>query len=120
MMFRKALFEEVGGMDEWNLPTSYNDVDFCLRFLEKGYRNLWTPYSLLHHHESKTRGPDDTAQKRRRAHAELYYFHQKWGQLVGRDPYYNPNLTLEKEDFSLAEPPRTLPYITGAPSRMVG
>jgi GT2 family glycosyltransferase len=120
MMFRKALFEEVGGMDEWNLPTSYNDVDFCLRFLEKGYRNLWTPYSLMHHHESKTRGPDDTATKRRRAHAELYYFHQKWGQLVGRDPYYNPNLTLEKEDFSLAEPPRTLPYITGTPSRMVG
>jgi GT2 family glycosyltransferase len=55
MMFRKVLFEEAGGMDERNLPTSYNDLDFCLRLLEKGYRNVWTPYALLYHHESKTR-----------------------------------------------------------------
>jgi GT2 family glycosyltransferase len=118
MMFRKVLFEEAGGMDERNLPTSYNDVDFCLRLLEKGYRNVWTPYALLYHHESKTRGPDNTAVKRRRAYAELYYFHQKWGHLVVRDPYYNPNLTLAAEDFSLAEPPRTLAFINGTLTRI--
>jgi O-antigen biosynthesis protein len=118
MTFRKALFETVGGMDDRYLPTSYNDVDFCLRVLEKGYRNVWTPYAVLHHYESKTRGLDDTAVKQRRAYSELYHFHHRWGRFISRDPYYNPNLTLASEDFSLASPPRTLAFITSGPPPM--
>jgi glycosyltransferase involved in cell wall biosynthesis len=113
MVFRKLLFDEVGGMDERNLPVAYSDIDFCLRLLEKGYRNVWSPYALLYHYESKSRGYEDTAVKQRRFSGEISSFLRRWGHVVAYDPCYNPNLSLVTADFDfgLAEPPRTLSFI---------
>lgn len=103
---RKKLFEEIGGFDEINLPVSFNDVDFCLKILKAGYRNLWTPFAILVHHESATRGLENTPEKIKRSHQEIAVMRQRWGSLLDADPAYNPNLTLEHEDWSLALPPR--------------
>ena len=101
LLVRKSVFEEVGGLDEENLPVAFNDVDFCLKVREAGYRNIWTPYAELYHHESISRGSDDTPAKRARAKAEVTYMRRTWGQALDNDPAYNPNLTLAHEDFSL-------------------
>jgi len=101
LLVRKAVFEEVGGLDAENLPVAFNDVDFCLKVRAAGYRNLWTPYAELYHHESVSRGSDDTKAKRARAQAEADYMRRTWGEALYNDPAYNPNLTLAHEDFSL-------------------
>ncbi|MQT14261.1 glycosyltransferase family 2 protein [Segnochrobactrum spirostomi] len=106
LVVRKELYEAVGGLDETNLKIAYNDVDFCLRLRERGYRNVWTPYAELYHHESATRGLEDDPVKLTRFRAEFAYMQRRWGALLANDPAYNPNLTLEREDFSLAWPPR--------------
>ncbi|SHF55021.1 Glycosyltransferase, GT2 family [Microbulbifer donghaiensis] len=102
LLLRKSVFEEVGGLDEENLAVSFNDVDLCLKVREAGYRNLWTPNAELYHHESVSRGADDTMAKRRRAQREAEYMRKRWGNQLDTDPAYNPNLTLVHEDFSLA------------------
>ncbi|MFA0813008.1 glycosyltransferase family 2 protein [Microbulbifer epialgicus] len=102
LLLRKKVFEEVGGLNEEDLAVSFNDVDLCLKVREAGYRNLWTPYAELYHHESVSRGADDTMIKRRRAQREAEYMRSQWGDLLDKDPAYNPNLTLVHEDFSLA------------------
>ena len=81
------------------------DVDFCLRVQEAGYVNVWTPYAQLYHHESATRGVEDSPEKQNRFNGEVAYMAQRWPSI--RDDYaYNPNLTLEHLDFGLAWPPR--------------
>lgn len=100
-MVRKAVFEEVGGLNEADLAVAFNDVDLCIKVREAGYRNLWTPYAELYHHESVSRGAEDTAAKRVRANGEAAYMRRTWGTLLDHDPAYNPNLTLVHEDFSL-------------------
>ena len=102
LLVRKSIFEQVGGLNEENLAVAFNDVDLCLKVREAGYRNLWTPNAELYHHESVSRGADDTAAKRRRAQGEAEYMRKRWGKLLDTDPAYNPNLTLVHEDFSLA------------------
>lgn len=99
---RRSVYQEVGGLDEVNLKVAYNDVDFCLRVDEAGYRNLWTPYAELYHHESLSRGSDDTTAKARRFRSEFKYMQQRWNTQVWQDPAYNPNLANDQEDFSLA------------------
>jgi GT2 family glycosyltransferase len=106
LLVRKKIFEAVGGLDEKNLRIEYNDVDFCLKVREAGYRNLWTPYSELYHHESISRGLDDTPEKQARSQQEIQSMKSRWGQKLIQDPYYSPNLTQRFEDFSLAWPPR--------------
>jgi len=105
LMVRKAVFDQVGGLDE-NLPVAFNDVDFCLRVREKGYRNVWTPYAEMIHHESASRGSERTPQQKARFKSEVDYMMGRWGDSLQRDPAYNPNLTLDYDDFSLAWPPR--------------
>ena len=101
MMLRKQVFEEVGCFDE-NLAAAYNDVDLCLKIREKGYLVVYTPYARLYHHESFSRGYPDTLKKQERFLAEIEYLRARWGHLIDRgDPYYNPNLTLDRLDFSL-------------------
>jgi GT2 family glycosyltransferase len=107
MVFRKQVFEQVGGLNEKDLPVAFNDVDFCLRVREAGYRNLWTPFAQLYHHESISRGRDDTPAKLARAASEADYMRRKWGSLLDRDPAYNPNLALSIRGFDLAWPPRS-------------
>jgi hypothetical protein len=67
---------------------------------------VWTPYALLTHHESVSRGYEDTPEKRARFASEVAFMKQKWGRQLEYDPYYNPNLTLDREDFTLATHPR--------------
>jgi GT2 family glycosyltransferase len=106
MVIRRSTFEEVGGFDEKNLAVSYNDVDLCLRIQAAGYRNLYTPFAQLYHHESASRGEDATEQNRARSQSEIEYMWKQWGDLLLHDPAYNPNLSLERENYSLASPPR--------------
>lgn len=101
LLVRKVIYEEVGGLDEINLTVAFNDVDFCLEVLSKGYRNLWTPYAELYHHESRSRGQDDTPEKKKRFEKEVLFMKSKWGDFLNHDNYYNENLTLVHEDFSL-------------------
>jgi glycosyltransferase involved in cell wall biosynthesis len=106
LLVRKSTYDAVGGLNERALKVAFNDVDFCLRLLDAGYRNVWTPYALLYHHESISRGPEDTPEKQARFRAEVEWMQKHWGPRLLQDPAYNPNLTLEQEDFSLAVPPR--------------
>lgn len=105
LIIRKSIFEQVDGLDETNLKIAFNDVDFCLRVHEAGYRNVWTPYAELYHHESATRGQEDTPQKQERFMQEVIYIKSRWPN-IQNDYAYNPNLTLDHEDFGLAWPPR--------------
>lgn len=108
LVIRKEIYTEVGGLDEEHLAVAFNDIDFCLKVREAGYRNLWTPLAKLYHHESYSRGCDDTPEKKARFEKEVVYMLQRWGAHLFTDPYYNPNLTLEAADFSLAWPPRVV------------
>ncbi|BBI73214.2 hypothetical protein HAALTHF_28000n [Vreelandella aquamarina] len=109
LVVQKKRFEAVGGLNETELQVACNDVDLCLRLREAGYRNVFTPYADLYHHESATRGFEDTPEKKARFEKERQYMIQRWGSVMSNDPAYNPNLTLDHEDFSLAWPPRVAP-----------
>lgn len=106
LIVRKSVYQEVNGLDEDNLAVAFNDVDFCLRLCAAGYRNIWTPYAELYHHESATRGTDHTVEKRARFLREVHYMKTRWATDSVADFAYSPNLTLRHEDFSLAWPPR--------------
>ncbi len=106
LVVRKAVFEEVGGFDEVNLPIAFNDVDLCLKIGQKGYRNVWTPQARLYHHESISRGSDQVAERVDHFNAEISFMLQKWESVLESDPYYNLNLNLTSADFSMAFPPR--------------
>jgi len=101
MLVRREVFDQVGGLDQ-HLQVAFNDVDFCLKVREKGYRNVWTPYAGLYHHESLSRGVENSPEKRARFESEVRFMLEKWGSLLERDPFYNPNLTLDREDFGLS------------------
>ncbi|HEY2028432.1 MAG TPA: glycosyltransferase family 2 protein [Myxococcales bacterium] len=105
---RKQIYQRLSGFDE-RLAVAFNDVDFCLRVRRGGLRNLWTPYATLLHHESKSRGKDDAPEKRARFRREIEFMRRHWGDVIAYDPAYNPNLTFDAEDFSLAWPPRVAP-----------
>lgn len=105
LIVKKSIFEQVGGLDEENLKIAFNDVDFCLRVQEAGYINVWTPFAELYHHESATRGLEDTPEKKERFSNEVLYVQARWPK-IQEDYTYNPNLTLDHEDFGLAWPPR--------------
>jgi GT2 family glycosyltransferase len=97
---RKEVFVKVGGLDDENLTVAFNDVDFCLRVVDAGYRNLYTPYCELYHHESLSRGADVGSEKALRFEKEVHYMQKKWGSVISNDPCYNPNLSL-RHGFSL-------------------
>jgi len=102
LIVRKSVYEEVGGLNENDLKVAFNDVDFCLKVKSAGYRNVWTPYAELYHHESLSRGAEDTPEKIARFNAEVAYMKETWRELLENDPAYNPNLTKDREDFSIA------------------
>jgi len=105
-LVRREVYLKLGGFDE-NLAVTFNDIDFCLRLREAGYRIVWTPHAELIHHESASRGFDDSTPKQLRFLAEVDYMNSKWGDMLQRDPFYNPNLSLGEDLFTLAFPPRT-------------
>lgn len=106
LIIRKEIFDQVGGLDEKHLAVAFNDVDFCLKVRAAGYLNLWTPFAELYHHESASRGVEDTPEKHERFRGEVETMMQRWAKELKHDPAYNPNLTLELTDFTLAAPPR--------------
>ena len=102
MMVKKELFEEVDGLDREHFSIALNDVDFCLKLRQAGYLNILTPYCEAYHHESASRGIDDTPEKIAKFEAEKVYFRKKWKDILyWGDPYYNINLTLDGEDLSV-------------------
>jgi GT2 family glycosyltransferase len=100
LVIRRGVFEAVGGFDE-GLAVAFNDVDFCLKVRAAGYRNVWTPFAELVHHESVSRGRDLTPAKAKRFAAEHATMQRRWGARLLGDPYYSPHLTYDREDFSL-------------------
>ena len=101
LLVKKSLYLEAGGLDE-GFAVSLNDVDFCLKLREKGYLNVFTPFAELYHYESLSRGADDTGERAERYNRESERFREKWKkQLEAGDPYYNPNFSLDRSDFSL-------------------
>ena len=100
MLLRREVWDTVGGLDE-NWAVAFNDVDLCMRIRQAGFLIVWTPFAELYHHESKSRGCEDTPEKQKRFQTEVIRFQQRWKkELAAGDPYYNPNLTLDREDFS--------------------
>lgn len=103
MMIKKSKYLEVGGLSE-KYQVTYNDVDFCLRVMKAGYKNIMNPYAQMYHYESKSRGMEDTSEKYKRFMSEQDMFKSDWQEILEKgDPYYNKNLTLDREDFSLRE-----------------
>ncbi len=93
-MMRRSVFDEVGGLDAQNLAVAFNDVDMCLRIRERGYWVVYTPFAELFHHESATRNVNFNP-------GEEEYMRRRWAGVIRHDPFYNPNLTRESEDYSL-------------------
>ncbi|MDM8564352.1 glycosyltransferase [Candidatus Halobeggiatoa sp. HSG11] len=106
LVMRKETYLHVNGLDAENLAVAFNDVDFCLRIKESGLRILWTPYAELYHHESASRGQENTPEKVVRFQTECVYMKSRWGEGLLKDFAYSPNLTLDTEDFAYAWPPR--------------
>jgi len=101
LLIRREVYEQVGGLDE-SFAVMFNDVDFCLRVREAGYRNVWTPYAEMIHHESASRGKDAKPEQRQRFSEEVAMMKTRWGDLLYNDFAYSPNLTQYAEDMSLA------------------
>jgi len=102
LMVKRRIWEEVDGMDAVRFKVAYNDVDFCLRVREKGYLNLYTPYAEMYHHESISRGYETTPDKIARFQTEKDALSTRHKDILQNgDPYYNPNLTHDEENFGL-------------------
>lgn len=103
MMTKKSLYQQVGGLTE-ELAVAFNDIDYCMKVRKFGKLIVYNPYAELFHYESKSRGLEDSPEKQERYYKEMKYFVTKWQEFMDRgDPYYNPNLTLSKADFSLKQ-----------------
>ena len=100
LMVKKSIYEAIGGLDE-KFAVAYNDVDFCLRVDQAGFKNVFTPYARLIHHESKSRGRDTSKKNAKRFDKEKDLLRMRWGKKLNDDPAYNPNLTKSREDFSI-------------------
>jgi len=102
LLTQKSTYERVEGMDEENLAIAFNDIDYCLKVRELGLKTVWTPFAVLYHHESKSRGLEDTLSKQKRYSKEIQTMKLRWGDQLKQDPAYNPNLTLSYENFAIA------------------
>lgn len=106
MMTEKKLFEQVGGFDE-TLQVAFNDVDYCMKVTSAGRQVIFNPNAELYHYESKSRGLEDTPQKKERYDREVAYFCSKWGVVLEQgDPYYNPNLSRTTWNCTFRIPPK--------------
>jgi glycosyltransferase involved in cell wall biosynthesis len=106
MVMRRVVFKEAGGFNEKDLVIAFNDVDLCLKVGQLGYRIVVTPHAELYHHESISRGYEDSPEKVARFEREKEYMLQTWGKELDSDPFYNPNLSGITEDYAFSFPPR--------------
>jgi GT2 family glycosyltransferase len=102
---RRSVFLAVGGLDE-TLTVAFNDIDFCLRLNDHGYRVVWTPFAELYHLESASRGAENSPEKRDRMLRELDVIRGRWSADMGSDPFHNPNIMFGWESTGFASPPR--------------
>ena len=101
LMTKKKIYEEVGGLEE-AFKVAFNDIDFCLKVRATGKLVVYNANAKLHHYESKSRGAEDTFEKKERFNSEIKLFRSRWPEILENgDPYYNVNLTLDKADFSI-------------------
>lgn len=101
MLVDRKVYEMVGGLST-ELAVAFNDVDLCMKIRNAGYLIVYNPYAELYHYESKSRGLEDTPEKVARFNREIEIFEKRWPEILKNgDPYYNPNLTLESQNFSL-------------------
>jgi len=98
MLSRKTAFKEVGGFNDRDFKVAWNDVDYCLRLREKGYRVVFNPYATLYHLEYQSRGDDKNP-------AEIRYMMSHWRHYIDGDPFYNPNLSLSDSEFRIKKDP---------------
>lgn len=105
LLVRRQVWEEISGLDE-SLTVAFNDIDLCLRIAKAGYLNVWTPFAELYHHESASRGYEDTPEKKARFEGEIATIHNRWGPWLAADPAHNPNLSLYAFAMVPAFPPR--------------
>lgn len=110
LLIRRETYDAVKGLDPL-LQVAFNDVDLCLRVRELGLRNVWTPFAELYHHESASRGIEDTPEKKERFMREVMFMTERWGAQLLKDPAYNPNLTVDDTSFALAAYPRVAPLV---------
>lgn len=107
LMVRRDVFEEVGGFEE-ELAVAFNDVDFCLKIREAGYRNVFLADVELYHYESLSRGKEDNTEKVARFNGEVAYMRKKWGEKLEKDPCYNPNFALRADEIRIRTSPEDL------------
>lgn len=116
LVVRKAIYDEVGGLNAADLTVAFNDVDFSLKVAARGYLNAWTPFALLFHHESPSRGTDLQPEKAARFRREVLYMQRTWGKTLEADPFYNVNFSLANSNFELAIPGRRIkPWMVASP-----
>jgi glycosyltransferase involved in cell wall biosynthesis len=108
LVVRKSVYQEVNGLNAAAFAVAFNDVDFCLKVRARGYRNVWTPFAQLMHHESVSRGADDTPEKIERFARECANFRDRWLGMIENDPFYNPNLTLQSFNYLPAKETRRM------------
>ena len=106
LLVKKSIFEEVGGLNAVDLKVAFNDVDLSLKIAARGYLNVWTPYALLCHHESPSRGSDADPVNAARFQREVHYMQETWGEALQHDPFYNVNFSLSSANCELAKQPR--------------
>jgi O-antigen biosynthesis protein len=105
LLTRRDLYLSLGGLNERDLSVAFNDVDYCLRLWEAGWRVVWSPYAELFHYESVSRGKDVSPERKARADQEVAYMVARWAHVMRHDPFYNPNLSYARPDFSLSHAP---------------
>ena len=100
LMVRRKVFEEAGGFEE-AIKVAFNDIDFCMKIRELGYRNVFLADVLLYHYESLSRGLEDSPEKIARFNAEVSYMKEKWGDKLIQDPCYNCNFDLNTDKLQI-------------------
>lgn len=101
LLTKRSVFDEVGGLDE-SFEVAFNDIDYCMKVRAAGYKIIYDPHAKLHHYEYKSRGAEDTGKKQERFGGEIMHFIDKWrSALIAGDMYYNPNLELVGELYTI-------------------
>ena len=103
LLTKKEIFDKVGGFDE-EFKVAFNDIDYCLRVRELGKKVVYNSFAALTHYESKSRGAEDTPEKKQRFADEIRMFQERWADILrDGDPYYNVNLALDRADFAIRQ-----------------
>lgn len=106
MITPRSLYQRLGGLEEANLAVAFNDIDYCLRVCEAGHKVIYDPYAEFVHHESASRGYEDSPEKKQRYRSEEAYMLTRWENWLPNDRAYNPNLTLRDCNFAISAQPR--------------